>query len=178
MSTQPMMLTLASAEAMEQAAAGFVRGIRACVKECTKDSTGGLVIALRGPLGAGKTTWCRGLLRALGYPGVVKSPTYTLVESYRFEQPPLWVHHFDLYRLGDAEELEFIGGRDYFDASSVCLVEWPERAAGFMPVADIDIDISYQDHGRSLVVSAATETGDRLLSLLEQGCVNGDRAGN
>jgi len=165
MSTQPMTLTVASAQSMEQAAAEFARGIRGCAGDC--DS--GLVIALRGPLGAGKTTWCRGFLRALGHQGVVKSPTYTLVESYRFEQPPLSVHHFDLYRLGDAEELEFIGGRDYFDASSVCLVEWPERAAGFMPVADIDIDISYQDHGRSLVVSAATETGDHLLSLLKQG---------
>jgi len=122
------------------------------------------LIFLGGDLGAGKTTICRGILQAFGYDGVVKSPTYTLVESY--DQGLLKVHHFDLYRLGSAEELEFFGIRDYFHQNGCCLVEWPERGHGFLPMADLQISIIATHEGREIKICSETDMGDLLLTHL------------
>ena len=127
-------------------------------------SEAGLVVYLQGDLGMGKTTLCRGFMRSHGHRGAVKSPTYTLVEPYQFGD--LQVFHFDLSRLGDPEELEFMGIRDYFGDFSVCLVEWPERGQGALPPADLVITIEIEGQGRRLRVDAPTERGERTLRML------------
>lgn len=135
-----------------------------------KASSAGAVIYLHGDLGMGKTTLCRGLMRALGHSGTVKSPTYTLVEPYDLANGS--VYHFDLYRLNDAEELEFLGIRDYFDGKSLCLVEWPERGEGLLPEADLDITLSEKGSGREIQWAASTQVGHELAEKLEKSVVS------
>jgi tRNA threonylcarbamoyladenosine biosynthesis protein TsaE len=121
----------------------------------------GLVIYLHGDLGAGKTTLVRGLLHGLGHVGKVKSPTYTLVEPYVISG--LNLYHFDLYRFVDPEEWEASGFRDYFNAQSVCFVEWPEKASGLLPEPDIDIRLEPQEKGRKGMMTANTDLGKQSL---------------
>lgn len=125
---------------------------------------GGEVIFLNGDLGMGKTTLCRGVLQGFGHQGSVKSPTYTLVEPY--ELGPLTVFHFDLYRLGDPEELEYFGIRDYFTEQSVCLIEWPEKGEGILPKADLLLQIRVEQRGRRICCQAQTEAGRLLVDKL------------
>ena len=126
---------------------------------------GGLVITLAGDLGAGKTTLVRGVLRALGWTGRVKSPTYTLVEYYPFSS--LYLYHFDFYRFADPSEWETAGLADCFRDDSVCLVEWPERVAPLLPAPDLELRLGHADDGgRDLDVIAASPAGDRCRAAL------------
>jgi len=123
---------------------------------------GGLSVWLRGDLGAGKTTLVRGLLRGAGHAGRVKSPTYTLVESYVISG--LYLYHFDLYRFADPEEWDAAGFRDYFNALSVCLVEWPEKAGGLLSAPDLEITLEPHGTGRRAILNAATAQGRACLA--------------
>jgi len=132
---------------------------------CAQAGVPGLMIYLTGPLGSGKTTFVRGFLRQLGYLGAVKSPTYTLVEPYLIGAQQ--IYHFDLYRLADPEELDYLGIRDYLDNTMIGLIEWPERGGVWIPAADIHIELSYQLPGRRLQAQAATQSGQEVLQALE-----------
>jgi tRNA threonylcarbamoyladenosine biosynthesis protein TsaE len=125
----------------------------------------GALVTLSGNLGAGKTTLTRGFMHAIGHMGAVKSPTYTLVEPYEINGRS--VMHFDLYRLSNPEELEFLGFRDYLDGSTTCLIEWPEKAIGFLPEPDLAISINVVKDGRQISWKSFSEKGaiiDQCLS--------------
>ena len=145
----------------QEATEGFGERLAACCKS-------GLLIFLHGHLGAGKTTLVRGFLRACGHAGRVKSPTYTLVEPYSVAQRELF--HLDLYRLSDAEELEWIGIRDLLSAENICLVEWPEQGAGILPEPDLHIYLQTQDSGRLIRIESATPRGERVLQCQSESC--------
>jgi len=125
-----------------------------------------LMVYLRGDLGAGKTCLVRGVMRRLGHAGAVKSPTYTLLEPYERTRVP--VCHFDLYRLSDPGEVEFLGVEDCFGSGHLCLVEWPDRGAGRMPAADLEIELEIAHSGRVLHWRSGTAAGHRLGATLLQ----------
>jgi tRNA threonylcarbamoyladenosine biosynthesis protein TsaE len=144
-------LTLASAQATEALGAQLATVI-----------SEGCIIYLQGELGTGKTTLVRGLLRTLGYEGVVRSPTYTLVEPYSLQDKQIL--HLDLYRLVDPEELEFIGLRDWLDGQTILLVEWPEHGGGVLPVADLQVELQHSGDGRLCQLRANSAKGEMVLA--------------
>lgn len=135
MTKASMSLIISSSQAMETLGARLARAVST---PC--------VIYLRGDLGAGKTTLVRGALHEFGHQGLVKSPTFTLVESYSLVN--MDVHHFDLYRLSDPEELDYIGVSEYLYDNSICWFEWPDLGGRLVPEADVEINISYHEQGR------------------------------
>ena len=126
----------------------------------------GLVVFLRGELGAGKTTLVRGALRALGWQGPVKSPTYTLVEVYAVSR--LDLHHFDFYRFRDPREWIDAGFRESFNGLTASLIEWPEKAAGLLPPADLEIALALQGTGRSAALTSSSTKGERVLARIAE----------
>jgi len=142
----------------EPALAALARALATRVRE-------GGVIYLVGPLGAGKTTFARALLHALGVGARVKSPTYTLIESYA--AGGLTAHHLDLYRIAVAEEIEWLGLRDLASGAQLWLIEWPERAYGALPAPDLNVELAHAPSGRDVALSAATQLGESWLRDLD-----------
>jgi tRNA threonylcarbamoyladenosine biosynthesis protein TsaE len=125
----------------------------------------GAVVFLEGGLGAGKTTLARGVMRHFGHQGAVKSPTYTLVEPYLLDA--ISVYHFDLYRLADPEELEYLGMRESFEPENLCLIEWSSKGLGFLPAADLVVELSPDMQGRRAVWRALSERGEVIARQLK-----------
>ncbi len=123
-----------------------------------------IIMTMQGDLGAGKTTLSRGILQGLGYIGNVKSPTYTLVEPYQLDLGA--VYHFDLYRMVDGEELEYMGFTDYLLDAFLCLIEWPERGEGFLPATDVGVSIGDPGAGRCVTLQAQSQIGQQLVHQL------------
>lgn len=124
----------------------------------------GMVVYLEGDLGAGKTTLVRAALRSLGHAGPVKSPTYSLVEVYVISS--LYWYHFDFYRFNHPEEFVDAGLGEYFRSDAVCLVEWPDKAAGFVPPPDLVVALRFDGEGRRVDVSARSPEGGACLGAL------------
>jgi len=146
----PTALVLANEEHTQQFAAQLARAIHVPLN-----------LSFRGDLGAGKSTLIRALLRALGVIGPIKSPTFSLVESYPLSDTK-WAHHFDLYRIDDESELDLMGFREYFSFNALCCIEWPERAGARLPVMDADFFLQHQSNGRLLEISFLSQTGLKL----------------
>ena len=136
----------------------------ACGDKFSRSMVNGLVVYLHGDLGAGKTTFVRGVLHGLGHVGKVKSPTYTLVEPYTIFNYN--IYHFDLYRFIDEEEWDAAGFRDYFNAQSICMIEWPEKAAHVLPEPDIHVHLSHYQNARKIQFSAGSALGTQCLKKL------------
>lgn len=132
----------------------------------SKNDDYALTIYLNGELGAGKTTLTRSIVQAFGHQGNVKSPTYTLVEEYHLS--PYTLYHFDLYRLGSPEELEFMGIRDYFRPQTLSLLEWASRGEGMIPEADLVIQLDYLNEGRKLTLLGQNQIAEQLFTTLSE----------
>ena len=123
-----------------------------------------LIITFVGDIGTGKTTIVRAILRALGIQCAIKSPTFSLVESYSCD--PFFVHHFDLYRIQNKDELAHIGFRDFFSQQSICCIEWPEHAGALLPDIDISCQLKIKGSGRELEVKALSAIGQKVVAFL------------
>ena len=148
-----MLIDLPTELASEKQAAG----IAACL-------VSPLVLTFSGEIGTGKTTFIRAMLRSLGVHSAIKSPTFSLVESY--QAGPLQIHHFDLYRIHDEAELDSIGFRDYFSANAVCCIEWPERAPRYLSCVDVGFSLGLKGAGREMQIHAFSSAGAAVLSCL------------
>ena len=142
---------LADADATMRAGVRLARGLR-----------GGMIVTLSGELGAGKTTLVRGMLRGLGWNGAVKSPSYVLLEHYQISS--LYFYHFDLYRFDDPQEWDHAGFSEYLRPDTVCVLEWPERAAGWLPAGDIEMHFEHADSARLLTLRATSIAGSACLA--------------
>ena len=141
------------------------RHTAACGAALANTLRGGMVVTLRGELGTGKTTLVRGLLRARGVEGPIKSPTYSLVEHYPL--PILYFYHFDFYRVAGREAWETAGFSEHFRNDAVCIIEWPERAGDRLPTPDLELSLAYaEDGGRTLHAAAFTDAGSSCLMAL------------
>lgn len=151
----------------EHATVGFGEQIANALRSLAAPGAGicDFTIYLSGTLGAGKTTFTRGLLVGFGHSAAVKSPTYTLVEPYQLEEQK--IYHFDLYRLADPEELEYLGIRDYFSESALRIIEWPQKAEGYLPEPDLKVDLDLDVPGRSANVQTGSAQGSAVLSNLD-----------
>ena len=129
--------------------------------------TSGAVVFLVGELGAGKTTFTRGVLRALGHAGSVKSPTYTLCEPYDLADSGQFCH-LDLYRLSDPGELEFLGIRDYIASGAMLFIEWPSKGECWLPTPDLQVALVDSDNGRELTITVLTDNGEAVLTRMDE----------
>lgn len=141
----------------EPASERFAERLSLCIKAP-------LVLAFQGDIGAGKTTIIRAMLKKLGVKEAIKSPTFSLVESYQYQN--ILIHHFDLYRIHHEDELEYLGFRDYFTNHTICCIEWAERAETVLPLIDIRFNLSSKGAGRDMQISAASSTGKKILACL------------
>ncbi len=146
----------------EAATAALGQRLAAAVSDV---SEGPFFVALEGPLGAGKTSLARAFLRALGHEGAVRSPTYTLLEPYEFDDR--LVVHLDLYRLSDPGELDYLGVEDLFCPGHILLVEWPERGLGHLPAPDLSVRLAYAGSGRQADLRSGAPPGQEVLTRLE-----------
>jgi tRNA threonylcarbamoyladenosine biosynthesis protein TsaE len=126
----------------------------------------GLVIGLQGEIGRGKTCMVRACLEALGVTSLIKSPTFTLVETYDIKG--LHIHHFDLYRLQSEYELEDLGFRDYLHSQSICFIEWPEKSPNLLPFLDLSLEFKLKLPGRMLTIQAKSEKGKQVLQACQR----------
>ncbi|MGN1281865.1 MAG: tRNA (adenosine(37)-N6)-threonylcarbamoyltransferase complex ATPase subunit type 1 TsaE [Succinivibrio sp.] len=145
------------------------RAVCSVIVPMCKNAGRSIVVNLEGDLGAGKTTFCKGFLEGCGYGEIVRSPTYTLVEPYDFAD--FSVYHFDLYRLLDPEELEYMGIRDYFSRVCICLIEWPDKAEGLIPEPDVRVDFEYRPNSRVVVIKS-TQLDDSQLQTVKQAIIS------
>ena len=138
----------------------------------TEHADSHLNISLEGDLGAGKTTFARYLIQAMGHEGKVKSPTYTLCEPYtlQFKDQAITVHHFDLYRMRDPREWQEAGFSEHFDVPGICLIEWPEKAEGTLPGFDIQIQLTAgaDENERAIKINTITQSGKMALQEIQQ----------
>jgi tRNA threonylcarbamoyladenosine biosynthesis protein TsaE len=159
MSAPEIELTLADAEATETLGEALARAFPGAVRGCA-------VLYLRGELGAGKTTCARSLLRALGVGGLIRSPTFTLLESYRLGA--VTCIHVDLYRLQSPVEVDELGLREHLNPDCLMLIEWPEKGGDAVPAADLELTLEYAHAGRRATLRARTMLGIEWLDLLRQ----------